>query len=93
MQRIVRESDKRDGLRMWFMAGTEEERIDSDGDGVIDMVQDTLELMDELALKGYRSGVDMAYYQLEGGQHLPAAWHKALPEFLSWAFPPGAAGY
>jgi enterochelin esterase-like enzyme len=93
MQSIVCESDKRSGLRMWFMAGTEEENIDSDGNGVIDMIQHTLELMDELALKGYQPGVDMVYFQLEGGQHLPAVWHKTLPEFLKWAFSPGAVEY
>lgn len=88
MHRIVRESEKRSGLRMWFAAGSEEERIDRDGNGVVDMVQDTLELMDELAVKGYQPGVDMLYFQVDGGQHLPATWFEALPEFLRWAFPP-----
>lgn len=87
MHKIVRQSPKRDGLKMWFEAGTLDETADRDGNGIIDAIQDTTELMDELKLKGYQTGPDMVYLQVEGGTHSPATWAKVLPDFLKWAFP------
>ena len=86
--RNVRESAGRPALRLWFQAGTRDEAEDRDGNGVIDAIQDTTELMDELAAKGFRSGRDMAYHQVEGGEHHESTWARALPEFLRWALPP-----
>jgi enterochelin esterase-like enzyme len=82
----VRNSDPRPGLRFWFEAGTRDETSDRDGNGVIDAIQDTTELMDELARKGYVNGGDMVYVEVEGGEHNPRTWGEVLPEFLMWAF-------
>ncbi len=87
MHRVVRESQKREGLKMWFEAGTLDETSDRDGNGVIDAIQDTTELMDELKAKGYQVGPDLVYVQIEGGKHDQITWGKALPDFLKWAFP------
>ncbi len=84
---VVRESSRREGLKMWFQAGTEDETNDRDGNGVIDAIQDTTELMDELRLKGYQDGLEMVYREIEGGKHNQATWAEVLPEFLIWAFP------
>ncbi|MDI1336493.1 MAG: alpha/beta hydrolase-fold protein [Lacunisphaera sp.] len=86
--RSVREAAGRPALRLWFQAGTRDEAEDRDGNGVIDAIQDTTELMGELAAKGFRSGADMTYHQIEGGEHHESTWAKALPEFLRWALPP-----
>jgi len=86
MHRVVRDSPKNEGLKFWFEAGTRDETSDRDNNGVIDAIQDTTELMDELGHKGYVAGVDMVYVQIEGGEHNPATWARALPEFLKWAF-------
>jgi len=88
---LVREGEKREGLRLWFEVGTNDETDDRDGNGVIDAIQDTTELMDELRLKGYVEGEDMAYVEVGGGQHNQATWAKVLPDFLKWAFPAGVA--
>lgn len=87
MHRAVRATSRRPRLRMWFQAGTEDETSDRDGNGVIDAIQDTTELMDELARKGYRRGLDMVYVEVQGGRHDQATWAAALPDFLTWAFP------
>jgi len=63
---------------------------DRDDNGVIDAIQDTTELMDALAAKGFRSGPDMAYHQVEGGEHHESTWARALPEFLRWAPQPSS---
>ena len=85
--RQVRATAGKPALRLWFEAGTRDETEDRDGNGVIDAIQDTLELLDELEAKGYRRGDELVYHQIEGGEHHEATWARALPEFLRWAFP------
>jgi len=87
MHKVVRESNKPEGLKMWFQAGTEDEANDRDNNGVIDAIQDTTELMDELRHKGYRDGAEMVYREVVGGKHNQTTWAEVLPEFLGWAFP------
>jgi enterochelin esterase family protein len=89
--RRVREALVRPALRLWFQAGTRDEAEDRDGNGVIDAIQDTTELIDELVAKGFRRGQDVVYREIEGGEHHESTWARALPEFLRWAFPPRAA--
>ena len=85
--RVVRASQKRPELRLWFEAGTADEIADRDQDGRIDAIQDTLELIDGLESVGYRRGAELAYVEMKGGRHDQATWAKALPIFLRWAFP------
>lgn len=86
--RQVRDSVVKPALRLWFQAGTRDETEDRDGNGVIDAIQDTTELIDELAAKGFRRGEDVVYHEIEDGEHHEATWARALPEFLRWAVPP-----
>ena len=85
---LVRASQRRSGLRFWFEVGTADETADRDGNGVIDTVQDTTELIDELAAIGYRRGKDVVLIEVKEGRHDHATWAKVLPHFLQWAFPP-----
>jgi len=86
--RNVAEAAGKPELRLWFEAGTRDETADRDGNGVIDAIQDTVELMDALEQKGYQRGRDMSYHEVEGGEHHESTWAQALPVFLRWAFPP-----
>jgi enterochelin esterase-like enzyme len=88
IQKMVRESTTHPALRMWFSVGTAEDPNDRDKNGVIDMVQDTTDLLAELTQKGYQDGVDFVYEQVEGGTHDLASFTQVLPDFLRWAFPP-----
>lgn len=86
--RLVRESAARTTpQRWWFSVGTKEETDDRDGNGVVDAVQDTTELIDELGRKGWSQDGTLAYVQAEGGEHNEASWAKALPGFFDWALP------
>ncbi|HTP07877.1 MAG TPA: alpha/beta hydrolase-fold protein [Anaerolineae bacterium] len=87
MHRRVRDTETPGQLRLWFEAGTLDEKEDRDNNGVIDAIQDTTELMDELERKGFRRGLDMIYVQVEGGEHHQRTWGFALPYFLRWTFP------
>jgi len=79
-------------LRLWFQTGTRDETADRDGNGVIDAIQDTTELIDELVAKGFQRGIDVAYRESEGGEHHESTWARVLPEFLQWSFPPRHPG-
>jgi enterochelin esterase family protein len=92
MPRVVRETAGHPRLHMWFEAGTLDETEDRDDNGVIDAIQDTTDLMDELARKGYVRGQDMLYVEIEGGRHNQQTWAQAMPDLLKWAFPNGEGG-
>ena len=85
--RFVREARAKPALRLWFEAGTADEKDDRDGNGVIDAIQDTTEFIDELVAKGFRRGSDVAYHEIAGGEHNERTWAQALPVFLRWALP------
>lgn len=73
-------------IRAWFMAGTEDETADRNHNGIIDAIDDTLQLVALLEKKGLQRGTALHYRQVEGGRHEPATWGEVLPEFLRWAF-------
>jgi enterochelin esterase-like enzyme len=86
MHKVVRESQKKEDLKFWFQAGTLDETADRNNNGIIDAIDDILDLMTELEKVGYRKEVDMKYVQVEGGRHDFNTWSAILPEFLIWAF-------
>ncbi len=88
VHRGVRRAAAKPALRLWFQAGTGDEKADRDGNGVIDVIQDTRELMGELEAIGFRPETEMAYLEITGGAHDEATWARALPGFLRWALPP-----
>jgi len=87
VHQVVRESTVKPSLRLWFQAGTRDEDEDRDGNGVIDAIQDTTELIDELVAKGFTRDRDVVYRETPEGRHHPSTWAAELPEFLRWAFP------
>lgn len=87
MHAQVRATAARPPLRCWFQAGTADETDDRDGNGVIDAIQDTTELIDELAAQGFRRDIDVVYREVAGGEHNERTWAQVLPEFLRWALP------
>jgi len=87
--RAVRMSNREPaGQRYWFMVGSREETDDRDGNGVIDAVQDTTELIDELEHRGFRRDGNLRLVLLPDGEHHESTWARTLPRFLEWAFPP-----
>lgn len=87
MHQVVKAGEKRPGQQYWFMAGTEDETSDRNKNGVIDAIDDTLDLIAALREIGC-SEEDLTYLELEGGRHEPATWAQVMPEFLKWAFGP-----
>lgn len=87
---MVRKATCAPQLRLWFQAGTRDEVSDRDGDGVIDAIQDTKELIAEL-LAGGANPEDMKYVEIKGGRHDFETWARVMPAFLEWAFSAAAA--
>ncbi|MFI5335450.1 MAG: alpha/beta hydrolase [Opitutales bacterium] len=85
--RCVRDTATKPPLRFWLQAGTEDETADRDSNGVIDTIQDTTELVDELTARGYERGREVFYRETAGGRHDEATWADEVPGFLRWAWP------
>jgi enterochelin esterase-like enzyme len=73
-------------LKFFFETGTLDETADRNNNGIIDSIDDTLALIDELTKKGYDAEKDIHYLQLDKGKHDVTTWARAFPEFLKWAF-------
>jgi enterochelin esterase-like enzyme len=86
MHNIIRNGTFNKGMKFWFEAGTEDEKSDRNNNGIIDAIDDTLDLIKELKLKGYQQPQDIKYVEVEGGEHNQRTWSKVLPDFLIWAF-------
>lgn len=88
VHRYVRRAASKPAVRVWFQTGTADEAADRDQNGVIDVIQDTIELMDELEAIGFRRDAEIAYLEIADGGHQEETWARALPAFLRWALPP-----
>jgi enterochelin esterase-like enzyme len=86
MQCQVRSGGFYPWLKFFFECGTEDEREDRNGNGIIDSIDDTQDLIKELNAKGYLSERDIRYLEIEGGDHTVGTWARAMPEFLRWGW-------
>ena len=86
MHQIIRKSVKKPALKFFFESGMMDEQKDRNQNGVIDSIDDTLDLISELRSKGYNDN-DIEFLLLEDGKHDVPTWGKAMPVFLKWAFP------
>ena len=86
MHRQIREGKHRPGLKFFFQCGELDEVEDRNRNGVIDSIDDTIDIMRELLAKGYLEGRDMQYLQLSDGKHDVASWARSLPAFLHWGW-------
>ena len=82
----LKASRKKPDLQFWFYAGNAEENSDRDKDGIIDVVDDTKDLIQALKSKNIPNGGSIVYKESPGGKHEIPFWSAAFPEFLIWAF-------
>jgi len=86
MHKLIREGDYKPGLKFYFTTGSLDERMDRNNNGVIDSIDDTLGLIEELEKKGYRDRDDIRYINYEDGKHDVKTWGRAMPDFLRWGW-------
>lgn len=91
MHQAIRRKKHLPGKRFYFTTGSLDETADRNNNGVIDSIDDTLDLIKELEGLGYESGKDIRYVNDERGRHDVATWGKALPQFLLWLSPLSSA--
>ncbi|MDB5199027.1 MAG: Esterase [Chitinophagaceae bacterium] len=86
MHNKIRKGDYYPWLKFFFETGTKDETADRNSNGIIDAIDDTISLIDELVLKGYDREKDIKYLELEDGKHDIATWGEVFPEFLKWGW-------
>lgn len=86
MHALVRKGTYHKTLKFWFETGTEDETSDRNNNGIIDSIEDTTDLMDELIKKGYDRNQSIRYIEIKGGKHDQETWSAIMPDFLTWAF-------
>jgi enterochelin esterase-like enzyme len=85
----LKASRKKPGLRYWFYAGAAEEKEDRDKDSIIDVIDDTKDIIALLEKKNIIPPDGVVYRESPTGVHHYSSWSKVFPEFLVWAFPVG----
>lgn len=85
----VRNGNYQPGLKFFFETGTLDETADRNRNGIIDSIDDTLSLVEELVQKGYSREDDILYIELKEGRHDVPTWAKAFPLFLKWGWGTG----
>ncbi|MFA9212250.1 MAG: alpha/beta hydrolase [Candidatus Methylacidiphilales bacterium] len=87
MHQVVNKTEKKPALKVWLQCGTLDETADRNKNGVIDSIDDTLDLIAELKQKGFNQQEDLFYHEVIGGRHTMETYSLMLPHFLQWAFP------
>jgi predicted alpha/beta superfamily hydrolase len=85
MHKKIKNGEFKEGLRFWLQCGTNDETADRNNNGIIDSIDDTLDLIKELKDKGY-SLEDITYLEVNEGQHNFDTWSQVFPIFLEWIF-------
>lgn len=86
MHKLVREGNYQPGLKFYFTTGSLDEKMDRNKNGIIDSIDDTLGLIEELEHKGYTRSKDIYYINYENGRHDIFTWGSAMPSFLKWGW-------
>jgi|SRR5450432_1392397 len=82
----LKASRKKPGLQYWFYAGAAEEKGDRDKDSIIDVIDDTKDIINLLEKKNVVTSDGIVYRESLNGLHDYNSWSKVFPEFLIWAF-------
>lgn len=86
MHNLIRESAIKPPVRFWLQTGTNDETSDRNNNGVIDSIDDTLDIIKELTKKGFAEPADIRYVEVPGGEHNQRTWSEIMPDFLTWGF-------
>jgi enterochelin esterase-like enzyme len=84
MHRLIRQG-KYHPQKFFFQVGTLDETADRNNNGIIDAIDDTITLIQELKKIGYTDD-DIKYIELKDGKHDVATWARGFPEFLKWGW-------
>ena len=77
MQAVVKNTPHKPDLKIWLQTGTKDETADRNKNGIIDSIDDTVDLIKELEAKGFKRPEDIRYLEVVGGSHNTETWAKA----------------
>jgi len=86
MHQQIKKGKYHPNLKFFFSTGSLDETHDRNNNGIIDSIDDTMALIDDLESLGYNNGKDIRYLNYEDGKHDIATWARAMPEFLKWGW-------
>ncbi|MFL5773366.1 MAG: alpha/beta hydrolase [Flavisolibacter sp.] len=86
MHQMIRKDKFKPGLRFYFTTGSLDETADRNQNGIIDSIDDTLSLIEELKILGYDPEEHIRYINYEDGHHDIATWGRSMPAFLMWGW-------
>jgi len=86
MQQVIRNGNYSQGLQFFFQCGNKDETMDRNNNGIIDSIDDTMAVIDELVAKGYSREKDICYLEMPDGKHDVPTWALAMPDFLKWGW-------
>jgi hypothetical protein len=86
MHQQIRNGSYSSGLKFFFTTGSQDEVMDRNNNGIIDSIDDTMGLIEELETIGYEQGKDIEYINFEDGKHDVPTWGRAMPLFLLWGW-------
>jgi enterochelin esterase-like enzyme len=86
MHQEIRNGSYKPGMKFFFQCGNMDETMDRNNNGVIDSIDDTLDIIKELVAKGYHREKDIYYLEMADGKHDMATWGRAMPVFLKWGW-------
>lgn len=70
--------------RFFLQTGALDETADRNKNGIIDSIDDTLDIIKELEQIGFNKNEQIKYLELADGAHDVATWSRVMPEFLNW---------
>ena len=82
----LKASRKTPSNRFWFYAGKKEEIGDRDNDGIIDMIDDSKDVINIMIEKRKMNPSQIAYLESANGEHGWPSWAAVFPDFVLWAF-------
>lgn len=85
MQQVIRKGKYRNAQKYFFQCGKMDEANDRNNNGIIDAIDDTLDIIKELIQSGCPKE-NIAYLELDDGKHDVPSWGKAMPVFLNWGW-------
>jgi enterochelin esterase-like enzyme len=79
----VRSLQAKAGQQFFFQTGKLDEAADRNNNGIIDSIDDTLDLIRELKSIGFQDD-QLHYLELEDGCHDLDTWRRVMPQYLNW---------
>lgn len=84
MHAKIRTKTKHHRLQFFLQTGQLDEAADRNNNGIIDSIDDTIGVIDELNRIGYRINENITYLELADGKHDVETWGRVMPEYLKW---------